>query len=82
MNSKYQPCPRCESKKTYKITKAFRVFLGISLIGFGIWLLIIPPLGILFILIGAAYAIAALFFPAKFKCKECQYSWKYNPSTE
>lgn len=43
---KWEPCPRCGSNKVKSRGGCFFALVGICMISFGIWLLIIPPVGI------------------------------------
>jgi multisubunit Na+/H+ antiporter MnhG subunit len=79
---KWEPCPRCESKKVKATGKGTIFFVGFLLAGISIWLLIIPPIGILGILIGIGMMITSPFFPVMLQCKDCKKMWKYKKNKE
>ena len=77
MRDKWESCPRCESKNVKKRGVLFSLLVGISLVGVSLWLLIIPPIGIVGILIGLVVLISAPFTKDNLVCESCNKTWKY-----
>lgn len=79
-SEKWEPCPRCGSNRVESRGGCFFFLAGLALTGISIWLLIIPPIGILGIVIGIALMIASPFAKNMLQCQDCKKSWKY-PAT-
>lgn len=73
---RWEPCPRCESKRVKFISKSYMVLMlwlaGIAslLAGIIIWPLL--PVAVIFLFASPF----ALFIPRMNKCKDCGYKWK------
>lgn len=82
-NNTWQRCPRCNSAKTEVWTPSMKILVGVfgGIIGLSIsiWFLIIPFLGICFIigsiLVGGYYILDGLSGTTTGKCKECKHNW-------
>ena len=74
---KWEPCPRCGSNKVKARGGCFFALLGICLASIGIWLLIIPPIGIGCIVIGILLVVISPFTKGNLQCEECDNAWKY-----
>lgn len=74
---KWEPCPRCGSNKVKSRGGCFFALVGICMISFGIWLLIIPPVGIGCIVIGFFVLVASPFMKGNLQCEDCDKAWKY-----
>ena len=74
---KWEPCPRCGSKRVQSRGGCFFFVLGFCLLGISIWLLIIPPVGIAGIIIGLLLMVIAPFAKNQLQCQDCKKSWKY-----
>ena len=77
----WEPCPRCGSKKVESRGGCFFFVLGFCLLGISIWLLIIPPVGIIGIILGVVLMGASPLMRNMLQCKDCNKSWKY-PATK
>lgn len=73
----WEPCPRCKSNKVESRGGCFWFLCGFCLTGISIWLLIIPPIGILGILMGIFFMFIAPFMIKVMQCKDCNYIWRY-----
>lgn len=51
--------------------------MGFCLASISIWLLIVPPVGIIGILLGLFFMLIAPFAYKMLQCKDCNYSWRY-----
>lgn len=74
----WEPCPRCGSNKVESRGGCFWFLTGFSLTGCSIWLLIIPPIGILGILLGLFLMCIAPFAFNMLQCKDCNHAWRYS----
>jgi hypothetical protein len=74
----WEPCPRCGSNRVQSMGGCFFAVLGFCLIGISIWLLIIPPIGIVGILAGIFLMFVAPFMVKMLQCKDCKKSWRAN----
>lgn len=75
---KWQPCPRCGSHKVEKSSPLSYILGGIALAGCGIWLLIIPFIGVPLIIIGLlSLILSPLGFINTLSCKDCKKVWLY-----
>lgn len=77
----WEPCPRCGSKKVESRGGCFFFVLGFCLLGVSIWLLIIPPVGIVGIILGVVLMGVSPLMRNMLQCEDCKYSWKY-PATK
>lgn len=81
---KWEPCPRCGSKRVQTASVGALVAFGICVACMGVPLLIFPYAGIPLILIGIALAVFAPMAKSTLLCKDCRHSWVYpaeeNPS--
>lgn len=77
----WEPCPRCGSKKVEKRGGCFFALIGLSLTGISVFLLIIPPVGILGIIIGIILMFSSIFMKNRLQCQDCKNNWKY-PSNQ
>ena len=73
----WEKCPRCESNKVQSRGGCFFLVLGLGMLSVSIWLLIIPPVGIVGILIGLLIMFASLFAKGQLQCQDCNFAWKY-----
>jgi len=73
---KNRECPNCKSKRIQYHGTGFYALLGFLMISFSIWLLIIPPIGLIGIFIGFVILIASPFLPRNYICRDCKYTWK------
>jgi len=74
---KWEPCPRCGSKRVQSRGGCFFFVLGFCLFGISIWLLIIPPVGIAGIIVGLLLMVISPFAKNQLQCQDCKKSWKY-----
>jgi len=76
----WEPCPRCGSKKVKQIGSKAKTFLvGLGLISFSIWfILLFPPLGIALAIVGIAMIVTLPFIKKTLKCSDCDNSWKHD----
>jgi len=74
---KWESCPRCGSKRVQQYPPWVWILGGITASGCGIWLLIIPILGIPLIIIGILLSIVMPFTGTTLHCKDCNKDWKY-----
>ncbi|MDD4780345.1 MAG: hypothetical protein PHT02_07055 [Tissierellia bacterium] len=81
-NDLWQPCPRCGSKKVTSMGRGFFFLLGLILTSISIWLLIIPPVGIVGIIAGVVFMAISPFMKGILQCKDCKKSWKYKEGIE
>ena len=72
----WEPCPRCKSNRVEPRGILFYIMMGIMLMGVSLILLIIPPIGILGILVGLGFIAYAPFTRGTLYCKECKKSWR------
>ncbi|MEC5422116.1 hypothetical protein QGM71_01240 [Virgibacillus sp. C22-A2] len=72
----WEACPRCESKNVHKMGFLFVLLVGIGMFGISIWLLIIPPVGILGMIIGLVLMVVSPFTAKQLQCKDCKKTWK------
>ena len=77
IHKNWEPCPRCESKKVQTRSNGFYFLMGFITMSFSLWLLIIPPVGIVGMLIGFSLMAASPFLPKTCICQDCKFSWKY-----
>ena len=73
----WEPCPRCGATRVQQLGSCAAATAGFGTMGCGLWLLIIPPVGIVVILAGL---ITMLISPAMHKmlqCQDCKYVWRY-----
>ncbi len=91
LKKNWEPCPRCGSNKVKKHSflqnTLSATFGGLAFAGCGIWLLIIPILGILMIVLGGLttlYGVIMLMligFTGKnirqLTCSDCKLTWEY-----
>jgi|SRR5699024_10715891 len=75
-NDHWEPCPRCQSNRVHKVGFWYIFFIGLALLGISIWLLIIPPVGIVGIIVGLAIMIISPFGSKQLQCKDCNKVWK------
>jgi hypothetical protein len=80
---KWEPCPRCESKKVESRGGCFFLLFGVGLIGISIWLLLLlPPVGIAGIVLGVVLMILSPMTKGMLQCQDCKYAWKYPANKE
>ncbi len=79
---KWEPCPRCGSNKVDSKGGCFFFVLGLCVLGISVWFLIIPPIGIGGMLLGAALMLIAPFSKGILQCQECHKSWKFPAKKE
>jgi hypothetical protein len=77
INKNWEPCPRCESKKVRTISSSFHFLLGLITMSFGLWFLMIPPIGIAGIFVGLALMVISPFLPKRCTCQDCKFSWRH-----
>ena len=77
MPDKWERCPRCESKSVKKRGLLFSLLVGLSLVGVSLWLLFIPPIGIVGLFIGLVVLISAPLTKDMLVCEDCNKTWKY-----
>ena len=77
----WEPCPRCGSHKVESRGGCFFFLLGFGLAGVSIWLLFIPPVGIIGIILGVALMGVSPFTKNFLQCQDCKKSWKYPAAT-
>jgi len=78
-HKKWEPCPRCGSKRVKKLRQPWYFILGIIALSLGIWFWRFIVFSRLTIIggIGALLAgIGDLFFPSILRCKDCNEIWK------
>lgn len=78
---RWEPCPRCESNRVQPARTGCMLLIGgICLIGLGLWLLIIPFVGIPMVIVGIGFILFSLFAgPATkgmLQCQDCHNAWK------
>jgi len=77
----WEPCPRCNSKKvkSTSIGKGKMFAAGLIILSFSIWLLIIPPIGLLGIMGGLAIMLISPFIKKRntFACLDCKNIWEH-----
>lgn len=76
-NDNWERCPRCGSNKVEARGGCFFALLGIGLIGISIFLLIIPPVGIVGIIAGLGVLLLSPFAKNSLECQDCKNRWKY-----
>lgn len=76
----WETCPRCGSNRVEPIGVAAIAIAGVSVFGFGILLLIIPPVGFVFMIAGIALIALSPLFKNNLHCNDCKFSWKYPAS--
>ena len=72
----WEPCPRCKSNRVESRGMFVNIMFSIMLMGMGIVLLLIPPVGIGVILVGLGFIAYAPFTRGTLYCKECKKSWR------
>lgn len=80
--SDWEPCPRCGSNRVQQRGALYAVLLGIGSLGCGIWLLIIPFIGIPLMLFGLVMLAISPAQHRMVQCQDCNNAWKpaRNPS--
>lgn len=79
----WEPCPRCESKSVKVMSKAFFFIIGLVSSGCFVWfLLLIPPIGIIGVLIGLVLMIGSPFMKPMLQCNDCKKTWTYKKKKE
>jgi hypothetical protein len=82
MKNIWQPCPRCESKRVKEVGSAQKILIGLCMMSFGIFFLLIPPIGIAMMLVGLALMISVPFTGGNNFCQDCKHKWKYIGETK
>lgn len=77
----WEPCPRCGSNRVIKQGKGYFLLIGVGLIGIGIWLLIIPPIGVPTVIVGLGLMVFGLFTKGFLECRDCKKVWRYKTKT-
>ncbi len=72
----WEKCPRCESNRVKKRGFLFTFLVGFCTTGISMWLLIIPPIGILGILIGLLITLSSFGAKGQLYCEDCNNTWK------
>jgi hypothetical protein len=65
-------CPQCGQYK-YVSMRLYYMLIGFVMMGVSIWLLILPPIGIAGIVIGALIFLGGIFANGRL-CLNCKYS--------
>lgn len=77
----WEPCPRCGSKRVQARGGCFMVILGLGVMSLGIWLLLVPILGVIAgpitMLVGLLLLITSPFARNQLQCQDCHKTWKY-----
>ena len=75
---KWEPCPRCGSKKVKGMSLLFFILLGLGTLSFGaIFMLFWPTLGIMLLVVGALFLLISPFSRNILQCEDCSKSWNF-----
>ena len=70
-------CPQCESKKVRVYGKGVVLLFGFLVMSMGCWItLILPPIGIVMVVVGIVLMCMTPFSKKVKQCQDCKKTWR------